>query len=384
MKKTLLVVGGTAYPPYPGGAAAILYNLLKDLPASDFEVLTSIPNMSNDSTLSFDTVRLPASKLLIRPFVWRFQALVEIVRYFWKARQMLRNGKYHSVLLVFPETGSLLGGWLAARSVGINYDLYIIDLLADSRLNKTERLLLKIFEKAIIRQAKAVFCLNEGISDLYRSKVPRDFVWLPHTCPPPEYSPLVNHTIVHPKTITFVGQIHEISRDALQNLIRAVRLIDEENVAVQLFTNASEDRLRMYGLLDDFVETEFFSDKRQLIERLRSSDILFSPVAFHSRYPLQANTCFPTKTFDYIQAQRPILVHAPADSFYFQYMKSSGLLVGEYDPVILKEGILTLLRDQALQNRLVANATNLLRENHNFSTIRERFLNNLSANNLSK
>ena len=83
--------------------------------------------------------------------------------------------------------------------------------------------------------------------------------------------------------IVFAGQIHEISRDALQNLIRAVRLIDEPKVTVQIYTNRLESYLAEIDLLDDFVKTGFVADAVELERRLQQADILYSPVAFHSR-----------------------------------------------------------------------------------------------------
>jgi hypothetical protein len=98
-------------------------------------------------------------------------------------------------------------------------------------------------------------------------------------------------------------------------------------------------------------------------------------VAFHPRYPLQAATCFPTKTFDYIEARRPILVHAAADYAYTRYMcdHASAHIVSEFDPLALKNGVLELLSDSELQSQLVNNAVTLAQTHHHQGEIQKRF-----------
>ena len=100
----------------------------------------------------------------------------------------------------------------------------------------------------------------------------------------------------------------------------------------------------------------------ELLNQLALSEILFSPVAFYPVYPDQALTCFPTKTFDYIIAGRPILLHAPNNYFYTRYMKKydSAFISTSDDPVDLLNDINYIINNPVLQERIVKNAIKLI------------------------
>ena len=133
------------------------------------------------------------------------------------------------------------------------------------------------------------------------------------------------------------------------------------------------------ALSDTFTHFEFISDLDELLQRLQQADILFSPVAFKPRYPYQAMTCFPTKTGDYIRANRPILVHAPADYFYTRYMEEnqSALCVTSFKAEDLKAGILKLLKEKQLQADLVTNARMMIGKHHDKREIQDRLVSSL-------
>ena len=376
----LLSVGGSAFPPSSGGAATILYHLLHGIDRASLDVLTAEPFKPNSNTLRFPVTKIPKVRIEQIPGLWRIQTLERTLRYVQQGLKATASKTYDSMLLVFPDTAALIGGFLVARLRKIPFHVYLIDLLSDSRLNKTEWLLLRLFEKRILKQAQVVYSLSDGITAFYRQRVDREYVLLPHCIPALNGSvPALSERDRDRKVIVFAGQIHEISRDALQNLIRAVRLIDAFEVGVQIFTNRSERFLQDNQLTDHFVETEFITDQDALAERLRQADILFSPVAFHTRYPHQAATCFPTKTFDYARARRPILVHAPADTFYVRYMEAyqSALCVTRFEPAALKEAIVRLLTEEPLQQHLVENAVAMIRRHHAQPVIQRRLVEHL-------
>ncbi|MFZ6031499.1 MAG: hypothetical protein ACOYYS_27625 [Chloroflexota bacterium] len=380
MEKVLLIVGAQAYPPNPSGASSILYNLLDGIEPEAIDVLSGEPAKTNSNTLPFEAVRISAPWLSHLKWLWRFQALEDILRYLMAGLRLTAQKKYQKIMLVFPDTGSFVAGYLVARLRGLKYQIYLIDLLSDSRLNKLEWLLLRFLEKQIIKEAEVVYSLSQGIVDFYQPAVQREYVLLPH-CITLDKVNDVNwqKASTHKKTIIFSGQIHEISLDALQNLIRAVRLMDEYDISVQIYTNRPESFLREKGLLDDFVETGFVSGANELLEKLQQADILFSPIAFEPKYLNQARTCFPTKTFDYVRAHRPILVHAPTGYFYTQYMAANGsaLCVTDFSPEYLKNGITALLNDNQLQKGMIASAVTMVEKHHATKKIQSRLIQHL-------
>jgi glycosyltransferase involved in cell wall biosynthesis len=90
----------------------------------------------------------------------------------------------------------------------------------------------------------------------------------------------------------------------------------------------------------------------------RNAGFLFLPLAFDSPFPEIIKTSAPGKIGEYLASRRPILVHAPKNSFISWYFKKHqcGLVVDDNDPTKLAQGIEHLLADTKLQKKLADNA----------------------------
>ena len=90
----------------------------------------------------------------------------------------------------------------------------------------------------------------------------------------------------------------------------------------------------------------------------RRAALLFLPLAFCSSNPTEIRTVFPTKLLEYFVSGRPILVHAPADSWVSRAARAEGWgeVVDESYPLQLARAIDSLLADQPRQEALVAAA----------------------------
>ncbi|HWC25536.1 MAG TPA: glycosyltransferase, partial [Solirubrobacteraceae bacterium] len=90
----------------------------------------------------------------------------------------------------------------------------------------------------------------------------------------------------------------------------------------------------------------------------QEAQVLFLPLAFDSPYPDVVRTSAPAKMAEYLAARRPILVHAPADSFVSSYFRrhGCGVVVDRNDPATLAEALQRILDDAELRERLCAAA----------------------------
>jgi glycosyltransferase involved in cell wall biosynthesis len=105
------------------------------------------------------------------------------------------------------------------------------------------------------------------------------------------------------------------------------------------------------------------------------ADLLFLPLAFNSPYPELVRTSATTKLGEYLAARRPVLVHAPPDSFVSWYFRryDCGLVVDESDPARLAEGIERVLGDAGLRRLLSANAWERARADFDIRQSRDAF-----------
>jgi len=100
------------------------------------------------------------------------------------------------------------------------------------------------------------------------------------------------------------------------------------------------------------------ASKMEVMSAQRKSAILFLPLAFQSSHPDEIRTVFPTKLLEYFVSGRPILVHAPADSWASRSARKYGWgeVVDQPDPQLLAQAIDALLKDEPRQQALVAAA----------------------------
>jgi len=98
-----------------------------------------------------------------------------------------------------------------------------------------------------------------------------------------------------------------------------------------------------------------------------SADILFVGLSFNTRYPLLINTSSPGKTCEYMISRRPILIHAPKESYIAKYARQHGFacVVDENDREALKQEIMKLISYKDTVSRIVSNAWKTALTNHN-------------------
>ena len=79
----------------------------------------------------------------------------------------------------------------------------------------------------------------------------------------------------------------------------------------------------------------------QIMSALNEADLLFLPLAFESPIQEVLRLASPGKMGDYLAMSKPILVHAPADSFVCQYFRQHdcGIVVDQVDVSLLAQTI---------------------------------------------
>jgi glycosyltransferase involved in cell wall biosynthesis len=106
----------------------------------------------------------------------------------------------------------------------------------------------------------------------------------------------------------------------------------------------------------------------------RDADILFLPLAFNSPYPDIIKTSAPGKMGEYLAAKKPVLVHAPSDSFISWYFRkyNCGCVVDEDDPKKLAQKIIRLLNDTEMQKLFSENAYSRAKDDFDLSVAQKK------------
>jgi glycosyltransferase involved in cell wall biosynthesis len=358
-------------PPWPSGQAMMLYRLLRDVNPADYCLITSQDLDGIDQTS--DSKRLPAkyfplsSRFTIgwefRPLSWRdgVNMTFDMVA---RARQIagiVRRERCDAVLSCSSGNDLLdvPSGFLASWLAGVPFHMYLFDTYAHMWTVPRTRWVGKRLEPFIAKRADGVITTNEFVRDLLLTRYGVKSVVIHNPCDLSAYE-----NIPDPKKasggevkLVYTGAIYDAHYEAFWNLFAAIGLLGRPEVKAHVYTGMPISLLEEHGIRGPVVyhehESVFAMPGIQ-----RAADVLFLPLAFNTPYPELIKVSSPSKVGEYLAARRPILVHAPPDSFLANYFREHecGLVVDENDPRALARGVERILGDQDLRQRLSRNA----------------------------
>jgi len=318
------------------------------------------------------------------PMLWRFE---NIWWYHAAVREGIRQvdqSKWDVVLGCHPNLAFALAAAKVARMKGLPYILYLMDLYAESRVNPIDKVWARASERKLLTQASAVICLTKGVQQHYARKYGISPVLIPHCVMESEIAAAVVSKLPlgvgSPIIITYSGGVYQARLDSLLAVKQAIDKLNAEGFPARLLVLGKNDpvQLASWGISGPHVNVRHLNGRGEFMETLRRSDILLSTIAFKSAYPLQDQTCFPTKTLDYFIAGKPILVIAPGNCNYISDMKQHrcAITVESRDVNWITSAIRQLATDMPYRGKLVDAGVLWLNQNgHN--RIQPLFLNTL-------
>lgn len=365
-------------------------NLLKHFPAGSYAVMMEEPDKS--SIRYVPTSKLDCKYFFVRPLrlpgrlvssrfgpilsaLWEFLTVPLIL---FKGLRVSRIYKMDA-MLVLPDSGGFeLTGFLLHIITGIPIFVYFFDMYyAPGRLDSVRLFVARILEKLLFLAASSVFVMSEPLQEHYQQKYGVQPVMLPHPVDLTLYNNqkerLKEESKSHYYKIVFTGMIYQAQIDAIRNVAQAVNSLTEADVKLALYTPVSPNKLAGLGIDGPKVEY-YFIPHHEIPGVQMSADILLLPLAFDAPYPDIIRTASPSKMPEYLAAGRPILVHAPSYSYISRYAREHGfgLVVDKPDINVLKEAIMRLLSDQKLRSRLVENARDTAKKNHDAEKVSKK------------
>lgn len=269
-------------------------------------------------------------------------------------------------------------GYLAARMVGARFYAYLLDqyshmvkfVLGDSFLRR--------FEPLVMRGSAAVIVPNEFMQAEVEQRYGVSAVIIRNTCDVSAYEGTAGHDQAGDDgevRVVYTGGVGPLHYDAMSNLLAAIRSLGREEVRLHLYTAQPREAIEACVGGGPFIVLHGHEPVSAMPAVQGRADVLFLPLAFRSPYPDIARTAAPGKLGEYLAARRPILVHAPADSFVSWYFRTHecGLVVDRDDPAELARALERLLEDEDLRERLNANAWERAREDFDLPKARARF-----------
>lgn len=361
---TRILVVSWGLPPFTSGSAVIVGNLAKQFSRSEMVVVGS-------KAMGFPPVEWRESWPKIErcsisaPREWRGQRWIRwlqtptaLLRVLWIARQQHCS----AVLAVFPTEGYLFIGYAVARLLGIDFFPYFHNTYFENRSGLAQRVA-GWFQQRVFKAAKHVFVMSEGMVRLYRDRYPKlDCSALIHSFnePVPEFQPPPRPSAT--PRVAILGNINEACREATQRFHAA--LSNPSRAHLDFITGVPRSRLKDLGLFGENVSVRSVS-RDHVIAALQECELVFLPHGFSGGLsPAEYQTIFPTRTIEYLICGRPILAHAPANSFLSSFLKENecALVVDRAEATAVREGLERLVVDGDLRDRLVRNALRAARQ----------------------
>lgn len=393
-------------PPSESAHAMIIHRLLRDLDPDCYCLISSRNYNTGDQPnysgrLAGRYYYLPPAFQETRGKLLHLQSAGEPIilglRVVLRGRaiaRILRGEKCDAVVVCTggSETLDFPAGYLASRLVGARFYAYLLDqysdmvsfMLAKSLLGKS---FLQFFEPLVMKGAAAVIAPNEFLRDELRRRYQLEAVVIHNACDLSVYEKSRGDggggadRSDDEIRIVYTGGVGAIHYAAFRNLVAALNLLGSRDVQfggkrarLHLYTAQTQAECEGVGIHGPVVYHEH-EPVSAMPAIQRQADVLFLPLAFNFPYPEIVRTAAPGKMGEFLAARRPILVHAPSDSFIAWYFRhhECGLVVDQNDPAQLAEALELLLTDVSLSERLTERAWERAQTDFDLAKARAQF-----------
>jgi glycosyltransferase involved in cell wall biosynthesis len=373
-------------PPSCSGQAVVIYRILQAIDPSCYCLISRQNYDCGDyqggisSTLSAHYHYLPP-ELRLPGYRFGFFGVNSWLQTLQRARQIARIVKHERANAVVACTGDpydLPAAYLASRWIKVRYYPYIFDDYLYQWVAPQLRSFAQRFEATLLKWADGIIVPNEFLQDDYRRRHGVEAVVIYNPCgesgPGPE-SKVSWPTDQGEIKVVYTGAVYHAHYDAFQNLLSAIQQIGRPEIKLHLYTEQLPRDLERENICGPVVYHHHVT-LSQVVEVQEKADILFLPLAFDSPIPEVIKTSAPGKMGEYMASGRPILVHAPGDSFLSWYFKKHGcgLVVDRNEPLELSRAIQRIIDNPALRRELREKALGCAKTDFSLTAARAKFM----------
>lgn len=394
----VLIVSSWA-PPSPGGSPQSLYNLLRQFPPGSFAILTALAPIRaragsvgswldcdyyfyDHATLQPDKqtdleVRISDTKRDVkwaaRAWTWLIQSPrlaglrlaipipSQVIRMTRKALALDHEFRPTVVLGLSDYGLGLIAAATISHILGIPLVYLILDIYKGNKLGWPLALIARLAEKPLLSRARIIAVNNEGTRDFYAARYPdladrlaivRNVVdSKPYAGLRTPYIPMAPYSIV------FSGSIYWAQEQSIRNLLAAMLFLRDIPIQLRLYVVTPPRWL--FSAIASLANVTLQSASADQMPAIQTkADILFLPLSWVDSGRDIIATATPGKLADYLQAGRPILVHAPPYAYISNYARQQGFaeVVDQDSPEALADGIRRILNNPVRSQAMVEQA----------------------------
>ena len=357
-------------PPSPSGQGVVLYRLLEVLPADRYCLISRqrYTDVSCVNTLS--TRKLSASYHHLGP-IGQFPVIpkygMDVLGHWVNTPWVIyRRAKQIHRILVNEKCGALIAcsgdmydipaGCLACRMAKVPFTAYMFDDYAYQWTGAFRSFSVRL-EKEMAKRAVGIIVPNEFLQEAYAGRYGLKSTLVRNPAPLYDLKDLDRAKQVFEQeavNIVYAGAVYHANDDALRNLVEAIKRIGRKDIRLHIYSSQTDQELEERGISGPQVIRHPHILESEIPRVLRQADILFLPLAFRSPIPEVIRTSAPGKMGEYLSVAKPILVHAPGDSFCSWFFKrhGCGVVVDENHWGLLVKQINILVASEEMRKRL--------------------------------
>lgn len=339
----------------------MLHRLLRDIPPDSYCLISR----EDYRRATPDPLRLGARYYYLSPAfqlqrpnrsnLYRFKELINLGwQIITRARQIVRicrNEKCRAILACSGDLADIPAGWVASRWLRVPFFIYLFDDFIFQWTRPLHQWFVSKVEPTIMRSATKVIVPNEFLQETYERRygITAQVIHNPlEVIESESHNPLRSKSNDEEIRIVYTGAVYHVNYDCFRNLLAALARLDRFPINLHLYSAQDPEILTIEGIRGPVVWHPHVSaeEARRLQQE---ADILFLPLSFKAEYAEIINTSAPGKMGEYMASGRPVLAHAPAESFVSWYFRQHqcGAIVDSPDASLLANAIERLLSDES-------------------------------------
>lgn len=361
-------------PPSLSGQAIVLYRLLDNIDPNCYIMISSnitdelSESMENSPKLLGKSYFVPYPHTILISWLLKLNyihigKLIEEYLIFRinLLKKTFQNENCTHIIACTADLFDPYCAYLAAKKLNIPFFFYAFDDYINQWKNEYERFFAKKNAASIITNAKNIIVPNEYLKSYYDTNFDVNCKVIHNPVNLSQYVGSSNRDMNFSSDseikIVYTGSIYGAQIDSINRLLDAIAQLKIKNV-----------RLHVYSpqIWNPDSNNEYFVHHSQLpLSQMtniqKNAHILFLPLAFNSKYSKNLiNTSSPGKMGEYLASGRPILVHAPSDSFVTWYFKEydCGCVVDSISNYKLGCAIKNIILNKDYREKIISNARN--------------------------
>jgi hypothetical protein len=389
-KKSNFVLVGSWMPPMKGGPKN-LFNLVKDFDPKTYVIATShqtlsLSKISEETWLnvpyyffdlpqqpkSITNKKIPAapdsyfnrptmmlldflkflSAKLKRDLATRIMCELMFLGIACKIAFIALKHRSGTIIAISDKGPALIGSFWASRFLNLRYCPYFYDLYADNNFEKSEhfRIYAKKWESKILSQSSLFAVTNEETEHFYQKKYGAKLaptIIVRNTVPDKLHEKWEPPALKkRPLKIVFTGHIYWAHLEAFRFAIESFKKFSADQLSFHIYTMEAPHAIvsAVAGFSQFHLAT---ASMKEIPAILEDADFLYLPFSYNVEAKSLIQTASPAKLTEYLAAGRPLLVHAPPNSFVYKTCKhlDLGVTLSSETSDFLDEFLTNLIKD---------------------------------------